>query len=956
MNTSNDTFLGKVAARIVQDHRQAMQDVCVVLPNRRAGIFLKRCLSSHFELPVFAPAVFSIEDFVFEHVGLNHTDQLILLWELYQCYLRTSENDVRSFEEFLKWGRILLQDFEEIDLHLIDAQSLFTYLSDAKAIELWNPGKPELTSGQQNYLTFYRSLKELYGVFKEHLLSQRMAYNGLAFRKLSEQNSAFFSELSWNDFYFVGFNAFSPTERKIIDLISDSKNVVNLYDSDSYYLNDTKQEAGKYLRETLKYSKTGAFEWVGDSLLEGSKSIEVIGSSHNIGQTLVAGSILESLGISQAENTALILNDESLLIPMLNMIPDNIGEFNITMGFPFSLTPAYSLLEILLSLHLNAIERSRKDHDSTSDKLSLRFYFRDISGLLKHPFILKFLSIQMVEPNMVQELLNQCKVYFAVGDIFNAFESNEEVISLFELIFCDWKEIDDIVDKLLRISSVLFSAFYSNDTDQAPTLDLEFLGNFSLIINRLKFLTCKDNFNISLKGLQQLIRTIAASTKIPFTGEPLKGLQIMGMLETRTLDFENIIILGMNDDLLPAVKNLQTFVPFDIRREFGLPLGNDKEAVFAYHFYRLLQRCNNIYLLYNTTADGLGGGEKSRYILQIEHELTKVNPNISYVEKFYSPPVKFDMAMKEISVEKTADVMADLENMAISGFSPTALSNFITCSLKFYFTYILKLGEEDLVDDSMDSLTFGIGMHDTLQELYSPYKGVTLTAKILDKIASFANDTLHRCFLKAYNNNDIDYGRNLLMVKVAESYLRRFVSLEKEFISELASENKQLVIEEIEVEINKIKPVFIKITYKGNRDFPVRIRGKADRIDKIGSQVRIIDFKTGSLADSELSVKSWDILLTAAKKEKAFQLATYAFLYAKTFNTELPESGIISFRNLNNGFKKVKLPADNSDAVSQIELLLQQLIERIFNTDEPFTQTTESDSCKYCQFKSICSR
>ncbi len=956
MNTSSGTFLDKVAARILLEHQNSMQHACVVFPNRRAGVFLKQHLSERLHTPALAPAVFAIEDFVFEHVDLNHTDQLILLWELYQCYTSTAPQDVRPFEEFLKWGKVLLQDFEETDMYLLDAQVLFGYLSEARAVELWNPGKPALTAGQQSYLLFYRSLSSLYQAFTQRLIAQRMAYKGLAFRKLSESDRIVFSGLPWDHYYFAGFNALTPSEKRIIDLISENKKITHLYDADSYYLNDSKQESGKYLREVRKQSRSGKFEWVGEDLTLGKKKIEVIGSPHNTGQALIAGSILAGIDNTETGKTAVILNDESLLIPLLNVIPDSIGSFNVTMGFPFSLTPMYGLADTIFRLHLHAFERSLKQNDGSAGESQIRFYYRDVSGLLRHPYIIKFLACHQKDNDTVQALLSQGRVFFSKEDIFNAFESDSVARTLLELIFCDWHDVVQAVDKLSEINVLLATVFQKFQIKEELSPDIDYLYTFSVIMNRLKLLAGRAGLKMSLRGIQQLIRSVAASTHIPFSGEPLKGVQIMGMLESRTLDFKNIIMLGVNEGVLPAAQGVHSFIPYDIRREFGLMVHNDRDAVFAYHFYRLLQRCENMYLIYNTTSDDTGGGEKSRYILQIKHELTGLNPNIMLSERFYSPPVKFDVAVNEIYVEKSPDIMAELEKLAGNGFSPTALSTFIVCSLKFYFTYIIRLDEDNLVPESMDASTFGTGIHEALHELYRPFSGFELTSEILDHISSEANSKLHDNFLKAYNNNDIDYGRNLLMVKVGESYLRRFIRIEKEFVGYLQTLGKQLILESTEYDFGKENPIGIHIHYKSDEHFPVRLRGKADRIDRIGTQIRVIDFKTGFVKAKDLVIKDWDEMLNDPEKSKALQLTVYAFLYAKQFSESLPDTGIISFRNLKSGFLPVVLPGEPKKFLAGIEQLLRQLIQSLFNNNAPFNQTTRYESCEYCSYRGICSR
>lgn len=957
MSTSShdDYFLEKLATSILSGHPDTMHQVCVLLPNRRAGVFLKKHLAARLQSPAFAPAIYSIEDFVISHMGLNQADQLILLWELYVCYKEMAGDAAQSFEEFLKWGSVLLQDFEDVDMYLADAAALFNYLSEAKAIELWNPGKTSLSSGQTKYLNFYRSLKELYAAFAVHLEMNGLTRKGNAYRKLAENAETQLASLRWSHFIFAGFNALTPAEQKIIEILSGRYKVTHFFDADTYYLNDTRQEAGKYLREIRKQHKSGSFEWVGENLAKDQKKIQVIGVTHNTAQALVAGSILAGLPKAEATETAVVLNDESLLLPLLNAMPENIGPFNVTMGFPLRLTPVYGLMDTLFNLHQHAIEKNQKTANTENSAPAFRYYFRDVAGLLQHPFVLKFLSGKPGESEAVAKLLNLGKVFFGREEIVSCF-GDAEVTAFLDLVFSNWQKVDRAIEMMISINEILSKTFEADSEDQFAGLNREYLYRFSLILNQLKLLVVKTGGQLSLRALHQLIKSVAASTQLPFTGEPLRGVQIMGMLETRTLDFRNVIMLSANEGVFPAGKNVNSFIPFDIRKEFGLPVYSDREAVFAYHFYRLLQRCESLYLIYNTTSDALGGGEKSRFILQLEHELIKANPNITFSESFYTPPVAFDQVAEEIVIEKTPPILERLHELARHGFSPSALSTFVSCSLKFYFTYILGMSEENTVSDSMDASTFGTGIHEALYELYKPFINKPLTTDILDVIAANAGQALHSNFLKAFNNNDIDFGRNFLMLKVAESFLRRFIRIEKDLVGATAKEKQHLIIIALEQLLGSNPPVAINITDNEGKPFPVRIRGKADRIDRIGSATRLIDFKTGSLKQKDLKINEWEDLLNDPDKSKALQLAVYGFLYANQFNTAFPHTGIISFRHLNDDFMALELPGESSGWLSETEIILRQLFETIFDPALPFAQTTHVKNCEYCPFSGICNK
>jgi ATP-dependent helicase/nuclease subunit B len=954
MENYSEPFLIKLVKRILHEHPIHMHRACIVLPGRRTGIFLKRHLCAAIQSPAFSPGIYSIEDFVFELSGLHQADQLLLLWELYVCYSETVKTDAQSFEEFLKWGSVLLQDFEDVDMHLADSQTLFNYLSEARAIELWNPGKDKLSQSQQKYLAFFRSLADLHVAFSDHLVQRQMAYKGLAFRQLSGSLLSKVNDLQWDHFYFAGFNAITPAEKRIMDTLSEKRKVTMLFDADAYYIDDPRQEAGKYLREIIKQNNAEKFEWTGKDLLQGSKTIQVIGVPHTTGQVMVAGSILAGIDHADAGNTVVVLNDESLLLPMLNAIPENIGHFNVTMGYPFTLTPVYSLMENLFNMHLHTIERKQQPEAAINGNVQVRYYFRNVFSLLKHAYVQKLLVKKDEGKDPVADMLAEGRIFYIKEEITDHFDGNTKAGELLSLVFSDWSLASYAIAKLIAINHLLASSMAEDDEGKRHQMDLEYLYQFSLILNRLQLLVSRAGEELSLRGLQQLLKSVTAGTQLPFVGEPLKGLQIMGMLETRTLDFKNVIMLSVNEGVLPAGKRGNSFVPFDIRREFGLPVYSDRDAVFAYHFYRLLQRCETMTLIYNTTPDEMGGGEKSRFILQIEHELQR--EGIQYSERFYSPAVSLGQVSQTISVDKSPDIIARLTEMAQHGLSPTALTTYVNCPLKFYFTYVLKVSEDNTPGDSMDAPTFGTGIHETLKSLYEPFVKKPLTVAMLDSIASEANPSLHEQFLKAYNNNDINYGKNLLMLKVAESFLKRFIRLEKELLESLQQEGKHLTIDAVEYEFGTSSPIWLEVPFAGNDHFKVRLRGKADRIDRIGSAIRVIDYKTGSVKPADLKLKEWDELFNNPDKTKSLQLLMYAWLYAKEFKTGLPDSGIISFRQMKSGFMKVTLPDAPEVVMGSVENVLNQLLQQIFDVSLPFYQTDDARQCDYCPFKDVCGR
>lgn len=951
-------FLDKVAGHLLKHYPGKMHMVCVVLPSRRGAIFLKKNLSERLENPAFAPAIFAIEDFVFELSELHLADNLVLLWDLYSEYKLQQGENAKSFEEFLKWGQILLNDFEDIDMHLVDAHALFNYLSEAKTIENWNLGTAPLSSKQKQYLDFYRSLGALYEKFRAKIIAQKSVYKGLAFRLLSEFGTIKIAAASWNTCVFAGFSTLCAAEQKIIRSMEPNVKVEMLFDADQYYISDEHQEAGKDLRGYFKNYNVNEFKWV-DTLLAGTpKNITLTGVSGNIGQVKFARQLLARMADHEINQTALVLNDETLLIPLLHALPPNISELNITMGYPLSLTPAYEMIDSLITMHLHAIGKIQNmDMGVVRSEINLKFYFRDLLRVLRHPYIYSTGLAQIENyAAAINHILSSGKTFITCREVVDYFNVSEDSAYLLTTILQGWSDVHQAVHRMATLIDLLREHWRGDNNQYHHTQEILFIYQLSLVINKLKQLLTRSGTELTLKGLQLLIKTQCSSIKIPFVGEPLSGLQVMGMLETRALDFRNIIMLSVNEGVLPTGKRDNSFITFDIRREFGLPVYSDKEAIFAYHFYRLLQRSENVHFIYNTLADALGGGERSRYLMQIKHELLQKNPSVNYTEQLHMPEVEVHQINKAIVVKKNTEVMNQLFELAERGLSPTGISTFISCPLKFYFSQILKIGEGAVTLDEMDAATFGDAVHNALKELYVPLVGKPLDLTIIRELQTRSHAVLLQEFSKRYAGGELDYGKNHLMLKVAASFIRRFLKLEQKWIISLSKQDQHLYIDSIEHLFGNINSTSIQVVQPDGSMLKIKIKGRADRIDRFGGKIRVIDFKTGDVKKEKLQIRQWDDLLTKPEYDKALQLAIYGWLYSRHYNSTFPDSGIISFRLLKEEFIRVRLPADQDDPLKHIESVLTKIITQIYDASVPFEQTKEQENCKFCTYKGVCSR
>ncbi|MFA5780947.1 MAG: hypothetical protein WC868_01610, partial [Bacteroidales bacterium] len=617
------TFLKKLTDHVIDKHGDNINNLCFVLPNRRAGLYLKKYLAQKINKVIWAPSVFSIEDFVSNITGITIADQTTLLFEFYSVYKEMEGTNAQPFDEFMTWGQVLLNDYNDADLNLADTESLFQYLNEAKALSLWNLEGLPLTDHENNYLKFYNSLSRYYKGFVSLLLNKNTGYQGLVYKTAAENIVEYSQSPTFQNIIFAGFNAITASEEKIIKALTASGKAEIFWDAEKYYMDNDVQEAGTFLRKYRKYWKLKEFNWIEDHFAEDTKNITITGVPLKIGQTGLAGALLSEMNDDKAnsENTALVLADESLLIPMLYSIPENVKDINITMGYPLSNSTAHSLFLNIFTLH----ENSRK----YSSGKTIRFYYKDIVNLLSHPYF------QMIgatgKTSWVEEILsgikNSNRIFYTYKEIAPQVK-HPEISSLFEKTI---ENPDDLLNWFTSIIGVIRDILISGNKTKNNNggFDLEYLFHYAVIITKIKNLFKKYGFINDIKTLRKIFSCLAETATMPFYGEPLKGLQIMGMLETRALDFENIIILSVNEGILPSGRFQSTFIPYDIKKEMGLNTYKQKESIFAYHFYRLLQRAKNIHIIYNTQADDFGSGEKSRFITQIVEELPRYNSKIN---------------------------------------------------------------------------------------------------------------------------------------------------------------------------------------------------------------------------------------------------------------------------------------------------------------------------------------
>lgn len=962
-------FLDKTAEYLLKKYKDNISDLCIVLPSRRAGIFLKKYFSTHINKNIWLPQIYSIDDFINKLSDNKPINNTFLLFELYQIHKNIEKKQAQSFDDFIKWGQILLHDFNETDLYMADPKQLFSYIDEARAISLWNPDNKPLTDFEKNYLKFFNSLIKYYKNFRTGLIDKNATYQGLTYRLLAENIEERTENLEWEKIIFTGFNALTKSEETIIKYLIKTDKAEILWDADKYYLNNTnslnnkknkvKHEAGTFLRRYFNTWAAKDINWIEDNFKNENKNISVIGIPKNIGQAKVAGNIIAENNIN-IDNLALVLADEKLLLPVLNSLPENINYFNVTMGLPINYTPVFNLYDFIFNLHENAIKFSK---NLKEDKLI--FHHDDILKIFQHPNIISLFSGDKSDISSLHQLTKKIyisnKTFFSLTEIDDILkESTENISETFNAIFINIKQNPELIfECLIKITEKardnIIEKYSGTNENEYYKVELEYFYNFSIIIKQLKDLLKEYKIEISLQSIRKIFNQTVRTTNIPFYGEPLKGIQIMGMLETRTLDFENLILLSANEGFIPSSKNQNSFIYYDIRRKFGLPTYKDKEAIYAYHFYRMIQRSKNIFLLYNTETDGINSSDKSRFISQLLYELPKYNPNTNFDIKLLNTPT-YKNKKPEIIIEKNKNIYKLLLQKAKKGFSPSSLNTYINCPLQFYFQEIEKIREEEKTESTIKPSTFGTVIHEVLHKLFEPFIDKVLTIEDIKSMHSNYKKILNKSFKDNYKDGNISIGKNLLSVEVANNFIKSFLNKEAELINEIQKNGQDLVIKKLE---EKFKSFII--IFSNDKKIDVNIKGFVDRIDIIGNTIRIIDYKTGAMKQKELRFNDRDSLLNESKFSKAFQILMYLYLYLKTTNHDKNlniECGIISLLKIKSGFIKLTPPKNESSEnfYDIFNDVLTKLLEEIFDVNTPFMQTKKIENCNYCIYKNICNR
>jgi hypothetical protein len=913
-----NSFLSKIVQIVLSQYQKHTTNTIIVLPNKRAKVFLLNEIQIQSQQTIFAPEIISIEDFVQEISGIRSIDSIELLFQFFAVYCFVTEKAKQeSFENFANWAKTLLQDFNEIDRYLLEPNKILKYLEEIKEVEHWSVSADKKTDLIEKYLAFWKLLPIYYHALYAHLKNEKIGYQGLIYREAVSNLKSFSFENKEATYIFAGFNALNHAEEKIVQYLLSINKAEIYWDIDTVFMQDNYHDAGLFTRRFKKdwnHYKSNPFEFIVNDFSE-PKNIQIIGTPKSIGQAKIVGDIVNSLKNKNQNltNVAVVLGEENLLLPILYSLPSQVDALNITMGYSSKNNPVQILVSKLFKMHSSAISRNSK---------SYVFYYKEILDVVTHPLL-----DGLIKAEKLVSIVNKDNFTFIPHK--KVLELNGKSSEIFDLIFTKWE--NNPIPILETIATILIKIkdFLNKDIEEEK-ITKAFLFSIFKVINKLQSYFENNPDVNNVETLYAIYKQVIDVAEVSFEGEPLNGLQIMGVLESRVLDFDTVIITSVNEGKFPAGKSMNSFIPYDVKLEYGLPTFKEKDAIYTYHFYHLLQRAKNIYLLYNTESDGLDAGERSRFITQL---LVEKQPNHTITERIINPNVP-EIAYQPMVIEKSEKVINRLKEIASKGFSPSAITSYIRNPIQFYFQKILSIRETDEVEENIAVNTLGTIIHGALEELYKPFIGKILTEQNIETCFKLLEEEIIAQFKLVYKEGEIKQGRNLLAFEVAKRNVFNFLKTELESIKD-GDAIKIIALENtIEYEINSPK-----------LPFKVLLKGNVDRIEMRNGIVRIIDYKTGKVDKTNVVLKEWNNLTADSKNDKIIQILAYAYMYQDQCINQKLEVGIISFKNLKSGFLPFEFkPEKNGESIITSEILenfeteLIGLLKDILDPSKPFEE------------------
>ena len=997
------SFLATIARELLDRYGSGpldeLSDIVVIVPTRRAVVYLKNELALALPMgaPLWAPRVAAMEDYMVELAGVQVEEPIALQLLLYDI-LKGIDLGL-DFDQFVGWAGLLLSDFSNLDQNLADPHKVFDYLSEAKALERWDlTALPPKSMAAAHSFGFWNQLERVYYQLKKRMLANHLAYPGLAYRRAVEE-----LEKQLRDpaapapavHVFVGLGNLSASEEKLIQLLRKAGRAEVRFDGDPFYLEEgSPNRAGQHLRRYLKewnLPRANFGGWV-ERLRGQPHHIRYLGVANPSMQGKLAGQLLAEARRRYPEATvAVVLPDETLLLPVLHGLPpDEVPDYNVTMGLSFQATPLFNLVDLLFEVHLTGI---REGSAETGFGVP-RYHHLAVTKLLSHPFLRRYQQWQDRQADQPQYhgLLDQiCREIVRLNAVLLPASELLKLGAhhpLIEALFRTWDNCDDIIVACYTIIDLLRQVYAAEkaETDRETVLGAEYLYLFYTLVKQLdSAFDCREQ-RLSVRSFRRFLYEQMGRTRLPFSGEPLADVQVMGLLETRALDFDHLIILSCNEGVLPAPKKQQSLFPYDVLHEFNLPTYADAEAITAYNFWRLLQRAQRVDLVHVLPgAEGMKSGERSRFLLQLQNDLLPQNPQLvledltvsvaekevkvkSVALKSGSSTPAFNPAEGDFVLEKDAEMLTALRGVLERNISPSRLNDFLACSLRFYFSKVARFNENEAVEETLEASSFGTMIHEALENLLRPFQQEArpLTAADIPVLVQQAPAEVQKVLRQEETEKHAraDEGLNHVYGQVATRLVVRL-------LESLPQQPGVLPLRLFMLEGELVATIFVDLPGQAER-LAVRLAGFADRVDQLpDGRLRVVDYKSGLVKRSDLQLRgssnrlspaeAVDRLLTEASSsaDKVRQLWLYRLMLAHTAKRETAETAILSLRNIDEGLLAADLSfltESGEDFVAVSEELVRKIVLRMLDPTEPIRKTDDFAKCEYCPYRGICAR
>ena len=905
-------FLELLAERMLQSDLP-LENQVVILPTKRSANFLSTILAERTEGATWLPELFTLNEWASQISGLEPAENLLTSFALYEAYSDTMGTEAQPLSEFLSWSSVLQSDFNDIDAYLIDPRSIFRELVDYTEIEQFSFLRSPLSEKQESYQRFWRELPDIFEKFRKSLLDKNIGTSGMIMRQASERAEDYFAKYKNRFVRVAGFNALTASERKLLKTMEDSRCGRVYFDADDYLMR-TDKNAGRFIKRNVE-SGLGEVVKPTTSFADKNTDIRVISSAFKLDQANAVAAILEKTSEEDLKKTGLILADESMLMPVIERLPESVKAVNVTMGLSLGNSSFRNWIDAWFELHLTTRRIERK----------YLLNVRRLSQLLNHPFsILIGLSPHAPFSDSwvkIDDFEEQSDESVLLEPLQNELGLTNKNVSA----FLNWV--------LVRIKRSDLSK---------PEVRMGLLGCEKLLetLNRLaEFSRFRE---LELTNLRQIFLRVLASTKLSLLGEPMQGLQIMGVLETRALSFKNLIICSVDEGNFPKGSHTESFIPFEIRNFHNLPGRREKEAVFAYQFYRLLSHSEDFSAVFHSDAGTFSGGEMSRYLMQVREDFGHLNR----YEQVELKGSEFAYHRDKKTIEKNKKVVETIKDSLVGkGLSASSINRFYESPLEWYYSNILALPEPQTTE--IDPSAFGTIVHNSLEKLFEPYRGEVISKEIIEIISKRVDQVVNECFNHEAGKKDYLHGINRLHFETARKMINTYLRFETLDISD--------GVEIIYLESERRVERFIEVEHHG-KNLKVKIKGFIDRIEKRDGILYLIDFKTGNVDHRDLKLTvtkkkdSFDLEFLSEKlksKGKALQLLLYDWLLAKENKKTEVKNQIISLAAP--GKRDLYLEvADRDAALTYFESFLRNTIVQMLDSSEPIEA---SESFQYAVFE-----